>query len=127
MKTVKRKAKAGERILIVNPYDAPYEEGAIFEVDYLGTLDNPVVKISEERMTVMHSEYEVIVEDDPKSAWILAPADITHGALKGQRGTVVAYDSQTGEVKLKVDERTLVILHVDWIDQSRYLSGEFSK
>lgn len=66
MKTIKREAKVGERIIIteVDPYEHTYSNGDIFEVAEVG-FDR--VYTCEERYLIYHSEYEVIVENETEA------------------------------------------------------------
>lgn len=60
-----------------------------------------------------------------KTVWVLAPADITVGVLKGKKGKVVGYDSYSQDVEIEIDEYTAVIMKAEHIEQSKYMSGEF--
>lgn len=62
-----------------------------------------------------------------KSVWILAPADIKVGVLKGQKGKVVGFDSSLQEVEIELDDYTTVVMKPEHIDQSNYMSNESKK
>ena len=69
MKTVKRKADVGERVLVTSPMDAGkrYDRGNVLEVTNLESDLSVTARTSGGTYaTLYHHEYEVIIEDEPK-------------------------------------------------------------
>ncbi|MED4883081.1 hypothetical protein [Bacillus smithii] len=52
-----------------------------------------------------------------KPLWVNKEGIINRGVLKGFKGTVVGFDSETDKAKIKLDNETIVNLSSEMIDQ----------